>query len=70
MKVGDLVRLKGEWARKNPWMRGTLIDDTPEMLGIITHCVINSNGLDCNLWKIEWLDGRSSEVMGNKLEVV
>ena len=70
MKVGDLVRAKGEWVRKNPWMRGTLIDDTPEMLGIITHCIINAGGLDYNLWKIEWLDGRSSEVMGNKLEVV
>ena len=69
MQVGDLVRAKGEWVRKNPWMRGTLIDDTPETLGVITRCIVNSNGTDYNLWTVEWLDGRSSEVMGNKLEL-
>ena len=67
MRVGDLVRAKGEWVRKNPWMRGTLIDDTPETLGII---VSVRHGLFHTLWKIEWFDGRSSEVLGNKLEVI
>jgi hypothetical protein len=67
MQVGDLVRLKGEWARKNPWMRGTLIDDTPSMLGII---IGKRAGMGRIIWQIEWLDGRSSEVLGNRLEVV
>tara|TARA_Y100001973_G_scaffold68554_1_gene100066 strand:- start:545 stop:748 length:204 start_codon:yes stop_codon:yes gene_type:complete len=67
MKVGDLVRLKGEWVQKNPWMRGTLIDDNPKTLGIV---VSVDNGHLHELWKIEWLDGRSSVVMGSKLEVV
>ena len=67
MKVGDLVRIKGEWVQKNPWMRGTLIDDTPKILGIIVSVGYGPLG---DLWKIEWLDGRSGEVLGSKLEVV
>tara|TARA_R100000406_G_C3094254_1_gene120312 strand:+ start:916 stop:1119 length:204 start_codon:yes stop_codon:yes gene_type:complete len=66
MQVGDLVRIKGEWAQKNPWMRGTLIDDSPEVMGIV---VSVRHGIGFDMWKVEWLDGRSSEVLGNKLEV-
>ena len=67
MKIGDLVRAKGEWAQKNPWMRGTLIDDSPETLGIIVSVRV---GPSRSLFRIEWLDGRSSAVFGNKLEAV
>ena len=67
MKIGDLIRAKGEWVRENPWMRGTLLDDTPKALGVIVN--IRPCGSH-SLCKIEWLDGRSSEVLGKKLEAV
>ena len=67
MKVGDLVKQKGDWVQKNPWMRGILIDDSPETLGLIVN--VRPCGSH-NLCKIEWLDGRSSEVLGNRLEVI
>ena len=66
MQVGDLIKIKEEWARRNPWVRGTLIDETPKTLGLIVS--VRSCGSH-NLYKIEWLDGRSSEVLGKKLEV-
>ena len=66
MKVGDLVRIKGEWTQKNPWMRGTLIDDSPETLGII---VSVRHGIGHSLWKIEWLDGRSNIATVRKLYI-
>ncbi len=70
MKVGDLVRLKGEWVTRNPWMRGTLLDDSPETLGVIVKVTAERINKCGEIYKIEWMDGKRSEVSAIKLEAV
>ena len=69
MKVGDLVKQKGNWVAANPWMKDTGLDDSPERFGIIIEV-----WLDDDHWGdtavVEWLDGFKEEITADNLEVI
>jgi hypothetical protein len=69
MKVGDLVRMKDDWVRHNPWMKGTELDNTPERFGVIVKVPPHHSYWGATA-VVEWLDGFSEELTQDKVEVV
>jgi hypothetical protein len=64
MKIGDLVKLKGDWVQVNPWMKGTELDDSPEEYGIITKRSFPYS------FHVEWAFGKQGWYHVDRLEVV
>ena len=64
MKVGDLVVIKGEWAKHNAWMVDTFLDDgDKETYGIII--AIRLDGWS----QVMWPDGSDDWYEPGALEV-
>ena len=66
MQVGDLVVIKGEWAKHNAWMVDTFLDDgDKETYGII---IATRSGYYSR--KVLWPDGSDEWYELEALEVV
>ena len=67
MQVGDLVVIKGEWAKHNAWMVDTFLDDgDKETYGIIIAIRLGNYYTH----KVMWPDGSDDWYEMEALEVV
>ena len=67
MQVGDLVVIKGEWAKHNAWMVDTFLDDgDKETYGIVIAALIGSKP---NFMRVMWPDGSDDWYESEALEV-
>ena len=69
MKLGDLVKFKGDWVKVNPWMKGTELDDSSEERGVIIE-VMFWQAVKRSVYKVLWHDGKISDWYADDLEVV
>jgi hypothetical protein len=65
MKIGDLVVIKGEWAKHNAWMVDTFLDDGDKE----TYGIVIATRLGYYTHKVMWPDGSDDWYESEALEV-